>query len=618
MRRASLKLFMLSTVLLLLSISCQPPKQAPRGERTFVTAMDPLQKANFQKVQSPLLSPGESACQRLEFLNGHYAGSSRKYSFIQVVMNPDLLGVVDPKEQAFVSYFLGETFKTPTTEEFYAQMKAAKEQNQIPAELWQQIETAYQSFQQNPVPFKTIMANVLNDKLNSQFPGLFGQPKSISSSFAALQISKVLKTKDAAVFVPFLMKNKTQAPLFHSNDWHHFHSDILKSISAAQKALYQKDSSLEEKFCGLILYNRFFNQLLSLKGFQGITLEETATSEKHSKAVAMTASKLEFTKVPRPGMLVKGSALSIISDEDLRSYDPSKGLIFLNKIVPKANPEMAVLAEQLSFLQAILLMYEATAPWFVPAKDSGINYFGDISSQQNQAILPAQLHPLSLGLLTLSFKNLIAFRNLEAITAEGVSVQIAKEKESQPEKRSQIKEAGVVIGQRENPESKIMKISLDEVSLMLELSVHLDRNFSQLENAVPAECLTQAKQISAQPEGNEAEKARKESDWNQFSESQCGKQISEIASGYSVGVLRQLIFNSDSLKKRLVILRLPLMILAKQLYKNKSGCLAELNWNLENGEKNPKALCNNETKQRAKEAINLMANYTRSALLLEP
>lgn len=266
-----------------------------------------------------------------------------------------------------------------------------------------------------------------NSFLQSKFPGIFGPAGDASSS---VFLGMLAKQKDFFTPGPDEVARivTSKLPLFPaSRTWQAWQQDSEKSTSAWVNGA-SADAPATERLCSYVLFQRAFAQLLALSGFAKPELL-------NGNAIALDAVRPGLGIAPVAGAFLAKTENSewqptILAPSDLAAYNPAVKLLQAAALLPswtqapETTPEL--LTDRLDRMLGVERFYEATSPiasWLAPTQ---AYLLGDILDSANSAILPAEAHALSFGLLGLDFQNLAA-SNIKKIKGDGSLVLSAED-----------------------------------------------------------------------------------------------------------------------------------------------------------------------------------------------
>lgn len=613
-RSILIQFFVLGIYILSLQ-ACTQDRDVKESPRTYLKPMKENLKPLLSELKNPLLEKTSSACELVsKYSVKNLTSQDLQFSFLRLDKTKSAYIFLDPAKNPLIQLILNKEFKVPTSEEFMALIKALSEKGQFPQDQYNQIENVYKTKGSQSPQFKTILAQFLMAKMSAQFPGIFGDSSLFGPSFPVLLLNKIWPQK---IFQdPTSILNKYDQPLllFEAKTWHEFSNELVTSLAAASQTLYDQENNSEQKYCALLLYQRFFAQLLTVKGYIGSELQ--IQNDGRSNYSSLTAENLQIKKKIINGSFLRENKFTHLDEiNDLAGYDPQKSMLRLGPLPFNTliKHEEVSLSERLHFLQAMNTAFEATSNWYSLVQKSKINFIGALSDIQSPAILPDEVHQLSIGFLNIVFTNLLAQKNIELISDRGISIHKDIRLKDLEQSQKIAKATGILIGQT-LPEEKIL-INLNEITQMINLLVSMERNLNQLEHILPKRCNLKLKQLVKQEAASNTVLISKSNDTKTTEEEICEIAIKN-STHLDYKILKKLILGPDSMLSQLNKMNFPMVLLAKGLLNSDGQCISSLIWDLETGLKTPKAVCNNEEKIAAKNAINQMASHTKSPLIL--
>lgn len=259
-----------------------------------------------------------------------------------------------------------------------------------------------------------------NKSLEERLPGIFGVSGEATTSILAPLFRRLLANagSDSSGLVRILT---AETPMFLPQGWSAWRQDAELSAAALREAFASEQPA--ERVCGLVLAHRTFNQLLSLNGHLRPDLENG-----HVQPLSKDRNSLGVNPVPGVYRKLQGDQWlpTIVSPQDLATYDPAQGLLMGGKALPGSENLSAGLEgltdrlERLLGLEIIFELLSPAAKWMGPAVQA--YPLGDFEA--GTGILPLEAGGLALGHLALNFKNLAAI-NLKQVKADGALVQSA-------------------------------------------------------------------------------------------------------------------------------------------------------------------------------------------------
>ena len=522
-----------------------------------------------------------TACARLESLRDWARDRDYGFSFLREIhpKGQSFNGGLDIGESPFVQLFFGEKFAVMSPEEFLKTVEAEYQAGKISWAKYQ----AIQLIKGSPTLLLKAQLSATNGKLEEGFPGVFGNTADMKASLHLLLMGKASAGKfsinqHAGVVTARL-------PLFISSDWSQFTEDARLTLSGVIKSVSADGSTPDgtrEKLCGLVLWQRQFAQLLSLKGYQQPELFATEQGNLIQKRINKLSSEYpEFKKVSKTGAFADATTQKsiVLSAADIPVYDPSKKTFLITAHVPTfgAQSSTANFSQMLSLLEGLAYMYAATSPAAPWVKKSADYVMGDVSDPKApNAIVPADAHSLALGLMRINLKNLAKFHVVQ-LNAQGAELQPGQQV------------AGFI-----PMESKTKGVSLQHVIQLTRIAVVLDQALGYFKNAPPET-------------------------WAKFHPVYDRKTLAALLGDFYLpkAEVEKLLSKEELetvLKSTLVKFRLPLASLLMQMGAGKK-CVSHLNWDLKTGARKPTRICDANEAKSVKSAIRLLALHVRSPLL---
>ncbi len=529
------------------------------------------------KLNDPVDGNRVSACEVIEQLSEHNKAGSQGFSYFHQLTGD--IGAIDIAKSPFTQLIIAENFRVPTRREFYKQARAEYKAGRLSRTKWYMLKLAYKT----GFKFDSILYSTVNEKLTQAFPGIYGSSEDVSKSLKYSLILKVLNFTESLGMTTNQYLSQ-EVPLFTSSEWMSYPIETQVSLSAAIQNLNFNKAPLneEESLCGLVLLHRGFSQLLRIKGHMSPSIISGTPSwidplnEDDNRA---------FRTVELPGAYSDSEGRAkVLTAEEIQNYDPSVSPFMLMSHTPQQGSQgpRALLADRLSLLESLVTFYYATSPMAPWVSEISPYLIGDLETNPH-ALLPFEAHSLSLGLLTMEFKNL-AMDSIHEINVEGAI--------RQPDEPA----AGVMIAQING-----------DTTTTLELNhiLQMTRSVVYLEHAL-----------------------------NQF-KGKSAENIRALHPAYSIELLAQLLgrevltekelkklfpkggFNqSSTLIAQLKKLQLPLAYLLLKF--NNNGCVSTADWNTKTGEITPTEACTPELQEELKATKNILARHSGSPILWDP
>ncbi|HEX4923047.1 MAG TPA: hypothetical protein VFV50_03140 [Bdellovibrionales bacterium] len=575
----------LTAGLLAVSLGCARDR-APGQDRTFGPQggnNGPNTPLDIPVLKNALQTTPVSACSRLEEMRGRARESDLGFAFLREVHPKDksFTGALDISESPFAQLYFGEKFVLDTPEEFLKKVEAEYQAGNISELEYRTIQAA----KLIPSLLRTLQYKATNDKIAEAFPGVFGETGPMDKALFWLLTNKAapgaFKLNDHAKLVT------ARVPLFTSADWSEFSEDQRLSLSGVVSSVLAPANTIDginEKLCGLVLWQRAFAQLLALKGY---TQPEMVKNEVNGtiikkKLLKLSSSNEGFKKSPRPGAFIEAKAgTSVIFDSaELAAYDPAKKLMRIAAQVPAGGTQKqaGTLDDTLALMEGLTYMYAATSPAAPWVKKSDDYVVGDMTSTSTKHLLPHDVHSLALGLLRVNLKNLAA---LHVIQTNDKGAELAAGE----------KAAGFI-----PVEARDKGVSLSHVIRLTRIAVYLDQALEYFSANSPETWqklhpLYDRKTLAAL-----------------IGETMFSKD--ELAKLLTPAELEQI------LNATLVKFRLPLASLLLQMATGPK-CVSHLEWDLKTGSRKPTRFCDQAEAKDARAALRLLAQHIRSPLLFQ-
>ena len=577
-----MKIPKLLIVALLLS-SCAKNERV-ETKRTPVDLMPKGQVEALPPFRSALEDSSVGACARLNDLKKKKSkGPTYSYLAAAKVGEEGWEGALDIAESPFTQFILGEKFAAGDEEEFYEKAKKEYEEGKLSSVKWLTVKVLH-----NLGLVSWVQYSAINDKLEENFPGIFGTTAGMDNSLPFKLASRVttLKNMSASRASSILT---TKIPLFPSDSgWSGLAAETKISLAAAMQGISPKSNS-SERLCAHVLLSQHFAQLLRLKGHRSPKITKPSSNPRRplpfSQIAKLSSSQPEFRTQEVTGAfydLAEEQSI-LLENETIQKYDPASHTLGITKDIPNGSvsDKQGNLSDALSLMEALTYGLEITSP-ASPLSFSQDYLYGDISAEGSKAILPAEAHALSLGLLTMHFKNL-ALLHLQKINAEGKALA---EGESA---------AGIMLASGEwNGASTNVK--LDDVVRFTRLVSYLDHTLSALLARTPAELASLNAVYQPKTLASLLGKAM-------FSEEELNKLLTPQE-------------QKNVLLDNVKALKFPLAVLLSR-YSTDAGCFANIEWNSELGSIKLQQACEANEKKDLADVFELLARDTKSALLLK-
>lgn len=556
-------------------------EQVPVPKRVEIEAIGSPDRAPLERLGHRIAITG-SACEALTKLSVR-EGSAERFSLLgradfKLSARGSKLGGrghVELAESPFTRLILAEKFKVPTDDEF---VEAAEEERR--AGRLSGIElTALKTMRRLlPKKFRATKYEKTSEKLAEKFPGLFGRSGEIDASMSVGFLTKIAAEKGDVNEISKLASTST--PLFAGATWRDFADEAETSLQAAVSGL--KSTEASERTCGLVLLQRGFAQLLTLKGYQSPPIVSSGSSEgPKSKTPILSASNREFRKLDVNGAWIpatQGSPI-VLSSEAISGYDPVRQFMTLSATPTERRGAKGTFADQVALLEALTIFFEATSP--AAAWHEQTYPYGDIAESPT-ALLPPDAHSLALGMMIMSFKNVAAL-GIQKVNAEGSLLQPGQSA------------AGIVLGQV-NPSTKKAVVSAENVARFVNAVVFLETSL-------------------------QAFAKRPVSEWKKVHATYEAPMLARLAGRavFTAHELSSLLSESEQegiLMNSLEQLHLPLAMLLTKL---QSGpiCVSEAEWNSETGDISVLGLCDAKTKAQLQLAKERLARLTNASILID-
>lgn len=590
--------------------SCSNKEKEP--VRAQISDFSQLEAADNKMVIAPLQSSLEtentSACERLnelaQSLKDSQSRTAERFSIFSRLKKSgsEWDAYLDISESPFVQFIIGEKFKLDSEEEFYKKAQAEYDAGRLSWIKWK-----YVNFKKSMGDLRSVQYSATNDKLNENFPGLFGDESPANTSLHMGLAAKVANLNDnSEKKIANILNSKVSLfPL--DNSWASLASATKKSMAAATLGL--KSANDKEHLCALVLIHQNFAQLLRLKGYRApvIGVKQTRVS-KNNAVTQLSAENPEFRHMEMLGSFLdmRSKESMILDNDDISQYDPSVAPFAISESISSSgeNIEVASLDSSLAFMESLVSSFEATSP----ASPWIENYFlGDIQSP-GKAILPIEANTLALGLLTIQFKNLAGL-NIKKINAQGQALKDGEDA------------AGILLASDGSSGNRV-KIRLAEVVRLVKVTAYLElalKNFivkgrDEVKRLNPGYTDTMLLALLGKNMFSESdldEMVKKYITDNRIPESVQDKMAADLKNK----LRKQL--ESSSMIDSLRAMKFPLAVLMSKLGTNEAGCVSEMNWDLVSGQSENLAVCDANDKKNVAEAFRVLGRSANSSLLMK-
>lgn len=573
-----------TVALSLLASSCAEHKRIEPvrtvKEANAVTAVTASPKAaDVQALLQPLQpllehEAAPKACERLEQLGKEPREGKETFSYLGYAgMNGESpVGHIELKESPFSQFILGESFKVDDFDTFFEKARKEYEAGRLSGAKWLLLKTMKATGFGQRAQF-----SATNDKLAEKFPGIFGEQGALEASlpFGLAQRAAMQPLKADPLVAKILT---TKIPLFSGDGtWAAHVAATRLSIGAAARAFREakgrSNEEIAERLCGTVLLHQNFAQLLRIKGMNAPVIID-GPGGRPSRIEKLSTSAPEFAKKEVPGAIFDliGKKFVRLENESIKKYepkvdaaDPAKSMLYtVSDKVPGQATQPGMLGDSLAFMDAILYGYEASCPVADPAKTRYL--FGDIAAENSTAVLPAEVHSLSLGLLTMQLKN-AAGLHLKKVNAKGTLLAEGE------------KAAGLLVTVQPLPPGAkpgVVNVRLADAVRLTKIALFLESGLLRLKAMDPAKL----------------------------------KAMNDVYSPETIATL-------EALRAKLVEMKFPMVLLMSQLATPEKGCVSEMEWNLETGARKPLAQCSKEEMLAAADVFELMARDSQAPLLLK-
>lgn len=438
------------------ALACSPAREESKA-RTFIRSIEPVNQKLDKPYQSPLKNQNASASSRVAVLAQNKEAKGR-FRFLHAFETREkkLAGRVEVANNPFIQFALSsERLKRDDPDTFIKQVEDAYEKGEVSTVQWAAFVLARTAYQTTGSTWGLIkfQTKAINQKVSATFPGVLGGVNELDKSLPYLLIRKFSGGVNPAN--PEIQKTLAASlPLLTSS----IDDDMRQSLGAAiHNYPFNQNLSETERVSSFILFQRLFNQLLQLKGY---TRVKYGFIKEHSAIPLLTDEKNSFDSTTQPGYFVnpKTGKNVALTSEDIAAYDPAVKPLLLTSSWVKGSA-LAPLDLELKVMTAAALAFEASSPaaHFVSGPKDYL--FGDVTSLQNRAVVPAEAHSLSFGLTVMLLKNLSA-RRIAIINEQGQDVSVQG---GEP--------AGIAFFDQVAADKKV---KIDQVLKLIEFNLHLE------------------------------------------------------------------------------------------------------------------------------------------------
>lgn len=481
-------------------------------------------------------------------------------------------GGVEITRSPFTQIFLGETFAAGTEEEFFTKAEQEHEAGKIGGLKWLVVRTMKKLGWLSVLQFSTI-----NERLDEAFPGIHGWRRDVRGSLAwniasrAAALSSISNKEVSRILT-------TKLPIFPAGGWEEFSRGTRENLGAGVTGLLQTDNP-QENLCGFVLLQHHFAQLLRIKGYRAPVVIPPLAAQPQSSVRTLSRKEPTFKTYEIAGAFTEAGKPTVLESESITSYDPRHERLGVTRTTPGglgAESEGS-LKDALAMMEGLIHSFEATSPASPWVKERGAYWFGDV--QGGGALLPAEAHSLSLGLLTLHFKNLAA-RHIRQVNAAGKSLGAGETA------------AGFVL---DGPGLSRGAVSMDVKDL-----ARLTRVVLQLDGSLHAFF------------------DEKEEHWHGVNPVYDHKLLMALLGPEYFGEQGPAAAGApEALRTSIRSLRLPLAVLFIEMGAGKAGCVSSVQWNLANGERRPVKACDRGERALIVDSLRLLGRRSGASLLTE-
>lgn len=551
----------------------EPVRHVPEGAAPVLAAPTDSDLSELVQPLKPLLASDteQTACGRLESLGAESANAREKFSYLGAasMLKDKPFGHVELRESVFTQLILGEKFAVDNFDSFYEKAEKEYQAGRLSSVKW----FLLKMIKATGIGRESTLFSATNDKLAEKFPGIFGQSQSLEQSLH-FGLAQKAAGRPLRADGPVAKILTAKLPLFPGDgSWQSFAAASGVSISAAAKAFRDargaSDADMAERLCATVLLHQSFSQLLRIKGLRAPEIH-VGNGSAPSRIEKLSSSHKEFSKRMVTGAAFDLKALKpiLLENEAIRKYDPSQPdqpILTVTSGVPGSDKAKGPgsLEDSLAFIEALLFAYEATSP--ATELLEGRYILGDIAAEGSSALLPAEMHSLALGLLTMQLKN-VAGLHIKEVSKTGA---LKKEGEAA---------AGIALSARPLApgDASSTEVHLADAVRLAKIALFFESALLRLEQ----------KDATAL------------------------KAMNDSYSDEVLGTLRDL-------RKKLARLKFPSVLLISQMATAKDGCFPTMEWNLETGERRLLGECAKEDKMAAAEVFELLGRDSQSTLLLK-
>ena len=254
----------------------------------------------------------------------------------------------------------------------------------------------------------------VNEEAARQFPGVFGAAQGVEGSLYDNLTQNATAFGDASVRRTFARLSNEEKklflesrPLFAGSSWA-AHRDETRKVAPAVLAAFYASSNSTQRVCGLTLAIRMFSQQIVAKGFAQPIFQNESSGDAAASLPVFSQAHRQLSRRSVAGVFANAQGRKVeVKSTELASYDPHKNplkLLTRKNIGASTSSETASLKEFIAFLESLTYQFILTSPaepWV-----AGGYLLGDISDTSAAKILPEETHTLALGLLTMNLKNM--------------------------------------------------------------------------------------------------------------------------------------------------------------------------------------------------------------------
>jgi len=478
-------------------------------------------------------------------------------------------GGVELSRSPFTQIFLGESFAAGTEEEFFRKAEKQHEAGEIGGMKWLVVRTMKKLGWLSFLQYSTI-----NGKLDEAFPGIHGSPRDVSTSLAWATVSRATSL-DGIAKEDLSRILTTKLPIFPKGGWEEFSTGTRENLGAGVMGLLQTTDP-RENLCGFVLLQHHFAQLLRIKGYRAPVATGPGGGQSLSAVPSLSKKEPSFKTTEVPGAFAEAGKPTILENENITGYDPHRALLNVMRTPPGAVGPAGEgsLPDALAMMEGLIHSFEATSPASPWVKERGAYWFGDV--QEGGALLPAEAHSLSLGLLTLHFKNLAA-RHIRQVNVAGKALATGETA------------AGIVLdgpGLSEGPVAMNVRDLARLTRVVLQLDGSLHAFFGE-----------------------------DEAHWHSVNPVYEKKLLMALLGPEYFGDDKD--GGPEALRTSIRALRLPLAMLFVEMGAGEAGCVGSVSWNLSTGERIPGKACEAEDRALIVQSLRLIGRRAGASLLVE-